>query len=91
MDDSRSEIPDEEVRRAATRLAHDVREREREAIAGYAAWVEVLHQVLREGGSPEARGVAAICSARPTRIAGATSAPLFQILTLEGWVGVQDF
>ena len=51
MDDSRHEIPDEEVRRAATRIAHEAREREREAIAGYVAWVEVLHQALRERGS----------------------------------------
>ena len=48
MDDSRHEIPNEEVRRAATRIAREAREREREAIAGYVEWVEVLHQALRE-------------------------------------------
>ena len=54
MDDSRHEIPNEEVRRAATRIAYEAREREREAIAGYVAWVESLHEAheaLRERGS----------------------------------------
>ena len=51
MDDSRHEIPNEEVRRAAARIAHEAREREREAIAGYVAWVEVLHEALRERGN----------------------------------------